>query len=110
MENVLVAQNCGGSLTNSSSFTSANSTGSSQEKSELKGPFRQQRDAPQDLDLVSWPPGKRLPVLGKMPYYRYDVAKGIDTYIYIIDNGINIDNAVRAPKTITTTLFAFFNT
>ena len=98
MENVLVAQNTGGSLTNSSIFTSANkSTESKQAKSGLELPFRQQQDAPQDLDLVSWPPRKRLPVFGKLPYYRYDVTRGIDTYIYIIDNGINTDNAVRSP-------------
>lgn len=97
MENVIVAQNTGGSftLTNSSAFTSANK--STESVSELKLPFRQQPDAPQDLDLVSWPPRKRLPVFGKMPYYRYDVTKGVDTYIYIIDNGINKDNAVRSP-------------
>lgn len=95
MENVIVAQNTGDSLTEPSPFTSANSTGSTQAKSELKLPFRSQRDAPQDLDLVSWPPRKRLPVFGKMPWYVYDVAKGTDTYIYIIDNGINTDNAVR---------------
>ena len=34
-------------------------------------------------------------MFGKMPFYAYDVNKGIDTYIYIIDNGINKDNAVR---------------
>ena len=98
MENVIVAQNCDGSLANLSTFASANST-----EPELKLPFRKQQDAPQDLKLVSWPPRKRLPVIGKIPSYRYDVAKGIDTYIYIIDNGINKDNAVRA-QNITTTL------
>ena len=92
MENVIVSQNRGDSL---STFTVANTTGSDQASPELKLPRRHQRDAPQDLDLVSWPPRKRLPVLDKMKWYVYDVARGTDTYIYIIDNGINKDNTVR---------------
>lgn len=96
MENVIVAQNSGESSTNTSAFTNTSSVGSGQASPDLKLPFRTQRDAPQDLDLVSWPPRKRIPVFGKMPWYRYDVARGTDTFIYIIDNGINKDNAVRA--------------
>lgn len=58
-------------------------------------PLKYQEDAPQDLDVVSWPRGKRRPTFGKYPYYLYDVARGVDTYIYVISNGINPDNAVR---------------
>lgn len=93
MENVIVAQNSGESSTNTSAFTNTSSVGSGQASPDLKLPFRTQRDAPQDLDLVSWPPRKRIPVFGKMPWYRYNVARGTDTFIYIIDNGINKDNA-----------------
>lgn len=95
MENVIVAQNCGENLTDTSAFTDAKSAGSSQASPGLKLPLRYQQDAPQDLDLVSWPPRKRIPLFG-MPWYAYDVARGTDTFIYIIDNGINTDNAVRA--------------
>ena len=105
IENVIVAMDIGESLTNTSS---ANNTGSSPAKAELNSPFRYQRDAPQDLDLVSWPPRKRLPVFGKMKGYRFDVAKGIDTYIYIIGNGLNKDNAVRTP-TSPPPFFCVFN-
>ena len=49
-----------------------------------------QKDAPQDLDLVSWPPLKDW--VKKMPGYDYDVTAGLDTYVYIIDNGINMPN------------------
>lgn len=97
MENVVIAQNCGESFTNASASTTANSTGSKEASPELKLPFRHQRDAPQDLKLVSWPPRTRIPLFRKMPFYVYDVAMGTDTYIYIIDNGINKDNAVRTP-------------
>lgn len=92
MENVIVAQNSGESFKHTSVFMTANSTRSNEAIPELKLPLRRQRDAPQDLDLVSWPPRKRLPVVGKMPCYVYDIARGIDTYIYIIENGINKDN------------------
>ena len=95
MENVIVAQNCGESSTNFSAVTTADSTGSDQASPELKLPLRRQRDAPQDLDLVSWPPHKLKPLFGKLKWYMYDVGRGVDTYIYIIDNGINKDNAVR---------------
>lgn len=47
-----------------------------------------QKDAPQDLDLVSWPPQKTW--AKSMPGYDYEVGAGVDTYIYVIDNGVNI--------------------
>lgn len=97
MENLIVAQSTEESSTDASAFTIADATRSDNASQQLKLPLRMQRDAPQDLDLVSWPPRKRLPVFGNMPGYRYDVARGTDTYIYIIDNGINADNAVRSP-------------
>ena len=95
MENVVVAQNCGESFKNASAFMTANSTGSDEASLERRRPLRSQRDAPQDLDLVSWPRRKRIPVFGKMPWYIYDVARGVDTFIYILDSGINVDNSVR---------------
>ena len=52
-----------------------------------------QTDAPQDLDLVSWSVAKPLP--RKMSGYVYDLTFGRDTYIYIIDNGLNNLNKVR---------------
>ena len=92
MENVIVAQKSGESLTNTSGLSTANSTNDASPG--LMSPRRKQGDAPQDLDIVSWPPRKRLPLFGKLPWYLYDVARGIDTYVYIIDNGINMDNDV----------------
>ena len=53
-----------------------------------------QTDAPQDLDLVSWSVAKLLP--RKMSGYVYDLTFGRDTYIYIIDNGLNSLNKVRS--------------
>ena len=46
-----------------------------------------QPDAPQDLDLVSWSVAKLLP--WSMKGYACDVNFGRNTYIYIIDNGLN---------------------
>ncbi|KAL8692227.1 MAG: hypothetical protein Q9218_002703 [Villophora microphyllina] len=46
-----------------------------------------QSNAPQDLDLVSWSVVKPPP--WKMKGYAYDVNFGQDTYIYVIDNGLN---------------------
>lgn len=90
LEDEIIAQN------NEESSTNASATiGSSKASPQLQEPNRSQTDAPQDLDLVSWPPRKRLPFLGKMQKYVYDVSRGTDTYIYIIDNGLNEDNAVR---------------
>ena len=51
-----------------------------------------QKNAPQDLDLVSWPPLKDW--VRKMPGYDYEVTAGLDTYIYVIDNGVNMRNNV----------------
>ena len=51
-----------------------------------------QENAPQDLDLVSWPPSKVW--TANMPGYDYDVTMGVDTYIYVIDHGINMFNRV----------------
>ena len=104
MENVVVAQNTEEISTNTSAFTTTDHLQSEKASPQLKLPNRYQRDAPQDLDLVSWPPRKRLPIFGKMQFYKYDVARGIDTYIYVIDNGMNQDNAVRNPI-LTTPLF-----
>ncbi|KAI4137801.1 MAG: hypothetical protein L6R39_007089 [Caloplaca ligustica] len=49
-----------------------------------------QTNAPQDLDLVSWSVVKPLP--WKMKGYAYDVNFGRDTFIYVIDNGLNGQN------------------
>lgn len=97
MENVIVAQNSGESLTNTSVPSTTDSTEPDEASPGLMLPRRKQQDAPQDLDIVSWPPRKRLPFFGKLPWYLYDIARGIDTYIYIIDNGINKDNDVSSP-------------
>ena len=104
VENAVIARNLEESSTNASAVTTVDSTRSNKASRQLKLPLRSQRDAPQDLDLVSWPPRKRLPTSGKMPWFVYDVAKGTDTYVYIIDNGINEGNAVRMP-TLTTLRF-----
>ncbi len=54
-----------------------------------------QRGAPQDLDLVSWPAGKMLP--RKLKGYVYDVLPGLETYLYMIGDGLNLEHRVGSP-------------
>ena len=58
-----------------------------------------QEDAPQDLALVSWnvrSPRPWLPHwIWNMKGYAYNVTYGMDTYVYVIDNGLNPMNPVR---------------
>ena len=53
-----------------------------------------QRNAPEDLDLVSWAPGKFWPP-SKLNGYVYDVHAGVETYIYITGEGLDYGHAVR---------------
>ena len=52
-----------------------------------------QRNAPQDLALVSWAPAKFLP--SKIKGYVYNAYWGFNTYIYLIEDGFNVDHRVR---------------
>lgn len=52
-------------------------------------------DAPLDLKLLSWPPRKKIPFLGRIKGYLYNELGGTLTYIYIIDEGIDASNKVR---------------
>ena len=100
IENRIVAKNTEEVSANASAFMTAGGMRSSKANPPLNFPDRSQRDAPQDLDIVSWPARKRIPGFGKMPAYVYDIARGVDTYIYIIDNGINQDNAVSIQSSL----------
>ena len=55
-----------------------------------------QRDAPQDLALVSWAPAKFLP--RKIKGYIYNAYWGFNTYIYLIGDGFNVGHRVRQPR------------
>ena len=62
--------------------------------------IRHQSDASEDLAVVSWPPEQRIPIGGSRGGYYYNVLKGINQYIYVIDHGINLLHPVR-PSTTT---------
>ncbi|KAG8533927.1 uncharacterized protein KY384_001668 [Bacidia gigantensis] len=49
-----------------------------------------QYDAPNDLKLVSWPPLANLPEAGLDVPYQFANENGQDTFVYVIDQGINI--------------------
>ena len=56
----------------------------------------QQPNAPWDLRAVSFPPNILFPVPpSDLPDYTYDDAQGGDTWVYVIDSGVKIDNTVR---------------
>lgn len=91
LTNSIVAVNCGEVLGNATlNLESGNET-------VRDATTVRQKNAPQDLDLVSWPPLKKW--VKKMPGYDYDVVAGLDTYVYVIDNGVNMQTTVRTDLT-----------
>lgn len=54
-----------------------------------------QEDAPKDLKVVSWAEGKDFDD-NNLKYYAYDKTGGQDSVMYILENGIDIDNEVSA--------------
>ena len=50
-----------------------------------------QDDAPSDLDVVSWARGEPF---SSLKGYAYDASAGLNTYVYIIENGIDPDHPV----------------
>lgn len=54
-----------------------------------------QANAPEDLAMVSWP--AELPYINtkqKWSYFYYG-PRGRDTYIYVLDGGVNLEHLVR---------------
>ena len=56
-----------------------------------------QLNAPQDLKLVSWPPRPPGIQLRDLKSFAYDDEGGDDTYIYLIENGIEPKNKASGP-------------
>ena len=54
-----------------------------------------QEDAPKDLKVVSWAEGKDFEDKN-LKYYAYDKTGGQDSVLYVVENGIDIDNEVSA--------------
>lgn len=50
-----------------------------------------QTTAPPDLRVVSWPPGEDFANLNS---YAYEASSARDTYIYVIDRGLDPSNSV----------------
>jgi len=53
--------------------------------------YVRQRNAPEHLRVVSWPPGKKLANLGG---YLYDIDWRIKPTVYIIDSGLDSTSTV----------------
>ena len=53
-----------------------------------------QKKPPADLRLVSWPPDRELPRFFTRQPYVFDAAKARDSYIYVIDEGVNKQHPV----------------
>ena len=49
-----------------------------------------QPDASPDLTLISWPDGRVLPAQGPSGGYNYEPLAGSESYVYVIDYGINL--------------------
>lgn len=56
-----------------------------------------QSSASEDLAIISWPPFQKLPKPKRRPLseYYYNVLAGVDSYVYVIDSGINEEHVVR---------------
>ena len=105
VENTNVDQHCGLVSLNKSLVSDQKSTATTVAQVPLNGIL--QADAPQDLDLISWPPERKLPFFGNMEGYVYNPLEGVDTYIYIIDWGINPQHTVRSQYSKSTPLHAY---
>ena len=88
-ENSIVVENCGRTYGKDTGVVNATEP----DVAPSNAPLRWQTDASPDLNIMSWPPRKRL--LEKYRGYVYDVGAGVGTYIYVIDNGVHIQNPVR---------------
>lgn len=53
-----------------------------------------QKDAPDDLKVVSWPPSKQAKDL---KYYAYDRGGGRSVLLYVIEEGIDPQSSVSYP-------------
>lgn len=61
--------------------------------------FLHQKDASPDLALVSWPrTNDPIPWGGSTDGYWYNILNGIDTFIYVIEEGIEPNHPVWAFK------------
>ena len=70
------------------------------EANPLSNDVVREQKASQDLKLLSWPPGRPIPVKGAADApYTYDGARGSPARVYVIDEGVNVDHDVgmRAP-------------
>ena len=55
----------------------------------------EQHGAPMDLKLLSWPPNHPIPSAAEeFPPYRFNAGLRLNTYVYVIDQGIDFQNAV----------------
>ena len=91
-ENSIAVQDCGRTYGNATAISNTTEP----EAAPSNAPFRWQTDASRDLSMISWPPKKPPPE--KYRGYVYDIGAGIGTYIYVIDNGINMQNPVSRPR------------
>ena len=55
----------------------------------------QQPNAPDDLRIVSFPQGDKFPQPPTpLPPYTYNDGIGQETFVYVVDQGVNIQNTV----------------
>ena len=54
-----------------------------------------QDDAPTDLKVVSWAEGRDFDD-DSLKYYAYDKAGGQNSVLYVVENGVDLENEVSA--------------
>ena len=91
-ENTVVSQRLNLKASNLDAFPS-NVSNSDNSKLGKPSDLVYQIDAPPDLKVVSWPIASSLVDL---KYYTYDKNGGQNSVIYVVENGIDLQNPVRA--------------
>ena len=87
-ENSVAVEDCGRTYGNATGVF--NNTRS--EAADSNAPFNWQPDAPRDIGMISSSLNTLLP--WKLRGWLYEIGAGIETYICVIDNGINVHNRV----------------
>lgn len=66
---------------------------------DLRGSIVRQRNAPKDLQMVSWPPNKPMTPFASSNY-NYDPMMATGTFVYVLDNGVDTVGPVRLPGSV----------
>lgn len=93
-ENAVVAER----LASNHSVSSTNVSAGEDLEGDLQAAIMYQKDAPDDLKVVSWPKNRGIEDVDELDYYAYERMSGQRSVIYIIEEGIDPSHTVgRSP-------------